>query len=408
MATQMNRREFVQAAASLAAGARLLATEMTRVADDLRKFKIAQITSFLHVCRRPKLVGKNSHLDVHGWETRENVLRIATDQGIEGVGVGSTTPEKASALIGHTLDEYWKPGVGMISPLGRADHALFDLAGKALNQPAWRLLGGQGREWISIYDGGIYFNDLLPEYQERGVARLLEEVEESLKEGHRAFKIKVGRGFKWMEAEAGVRRDIEVVKAIRRLAGKDVRLMVDANNGFNLESTLKFLDALGDELFFIEEMFPEQVEQDLKLKESLKERGWKTRVADGESARDVDHFDAYVQSEALDVLQPDIRAFGLSRQWELSRKIAGKTQIQLAPHNWGSFLGLHMQLVLARGIPNFLLAEQDRSASDLFDTSAFRFREGEMRVPDLPGCGLVLRQDVFKRKYEPTAWTVTA
>ena len=404
----MNRREFVQAAASLAAGARLLATERAGVADDLRKFKIARITGFPHVCRRPKLVGKNSHLDVHGWETRENVLRIATDQGVEGVGVGRTTPEKASALIGHALDEYWKPGVGMVSPLERADHALFDLVGKALNQPAWKLLGGQGREWISIYDGGIYFNDLLPEYQERGVARLLEEVEESLTEGHRAFKIKVGRGFKWMEAEAGLRRDIEVVKAIRRLAGKDVRLMVDANNGFNLETTLKFLDALGDELFFIEEMFPEQVEQDLKLKESLKERGWKTRVADGESARDVDHFDAYIQSEALDVLQPDIRAFGLSRQWELSRKIAGKTQIGLAPHNWGSFLGLHMQLVLARGIPNFLLAEQDRSASDLFDTSAFRFQEGEMRVPDLPGCGLVLRQDVYKRKYEPTAWTVTA
>ena len=93
MTTHLNRREFVQAAASLAAGARLLATEMTRVADDLRKFKIAQITSFLHVCRRPKLVGKNSHLDVHGWETRENVLRIATDQGIEGVGVGSTKPK---------------------------------------------------------------------------------------------------------------------------------------------------------------------------------------------------------------------------------------------------------------------------------------------------------------------------
>ncbi len=154
--------------------------------------------------------------------------------------------------------------------------------------------------------------------------------------------------------------------------------------------------------------FPEQVEQDLKLKGHLKKKGWKTRVADGESARDVDHFDAYIQNEALDVLQPDIRAFGLTRQWELSRKMASKREIKLAPHNWGSFLGLHMQLVLARGIPNFLLAEQDRSTSDLFDTSVFTFKEGKMRVPDLPGCGLILRQDVFKRKHEQNAWTVTA
>ncbi|HEY2933441.1 MAG TPA: mandelate racemase/muconate lactonizing enzyme family protein [Acidobacteriota bacterium] len=403
----MNRREFIQAGASLVAGGRLLATEKIPAADELRKFRITQITGFRHVCRRPKLVGKNSHLDVHGWETRDNVLRIATDQGIAGVGVGAATPEKARSLLGHTLDEYWKPGVGMLSPLERADHALFDLVGKALNQPAWRLLGGRGPEQVPVYDGGIYFNDLLPEHQERGVARLLEEVEESLREGHRAFKIKVGRGFKWMDRDAGFRRDIEVVKAIRRLVGKKVKLMVDANNGFDLETTLKFLQELGDELFFIEEMFPEQVEQDLELKRRLKEKGWKTRVADGESARDVNHFDAYIQNGALDVLQPDIRAFGLTRQWELSRKMAGKPHIKLAPHNWGSFLGLHMQVVLARGIPNFLLAEQDRSSSDLFDTSAFTFKEGMMRVPDLPGCGLILREDVFKQKYQQNAWTVT-
>ncbi len=172
----MKRRDFVQSAvASLLAGRRIFTTERTGANEDLRKLKITQVTGFRHVCRRPKLVGKNSHLDVHGWETRENVLRIVTDQGIEGVGVGSSTPERARALLGHTLDEYWKPGVGMISPLERADHALFDLAGKALNQPAWKLLGGRGPEWVRVYDGGIYFNDLLPEYQERGVARLLEE-----------------------------------------------------------------------------------------------------------------------------------------------------------------------------------------------------------------------------------------
>ena len=403
----MNRREFIQAGASLVAADRLLATEKIHETGELKKFKITQITGFRHVCRRPRLVGKNSHLDIHGWETRDNVLRIATDQGISGVGVGIATPEKARTLLGHTLDEYWKPGVGMLSPLERADHALFDLVGKALNQPAWKLLGGRGQERVPVYDGGIYFNDLLPEHQERGVARLLEEVEESLKEGHRAFKIKIGRGFKWMDREAGFRRDIEVVKAIRRLVGKQVKLMVDANNGFDLETTVKFLQELGDELFFIEEMFPEQVEQDLELKRHLKEKGWKTRVADGESARDVDYFDAYIQSGALDVLQPDIRAFGLTRQWELSRKMAGKHHIKLAPHNWGSFLGLPMQAVLGRGIPNFLLAEQDRSSSDLFDTSAFSFREGMIHVPDLPGCGLILREDVFKQKYEQNAWTVT-
>ena len=127
--------------------------------------------------------------------------------------------------------------------------------------------------------------------------------------------------------------------------------------------TRKWLDALGDELYFIEEMFPEQVDQDLELKAHIKRKGWKTLVADGESAREVSHFDPYVQGDALDVLQPDMRAFGFTLEWELSKNIAAKPHIKVAPHNWGSFLGLYMQLIFARGVPNVLMVEEDRSSS---------------------------------------------
>jgi L-alanine-DL-glutamate epimerase-like enolase superfamily enzyme len=409
----MDRRAFlVAAAAPLVLGEPAAAIRL----DELKNFKITKITGFRHVCQRPKLVGKNARLDLHGNQTSDNILRIATDQGIEGLGVGSTKPEIAKQLIGRTLDEYWKPGVGVVSPLDRADHALFDLIGKALNQPAWKLLGGQGAEWVPVYDGSIYFNDLLPPQpplkkggkEQTGVRRLMEEVEFSLEAGHRAFKIKIGRGHKWMEKDAGFERDVEVVKAIRTLVGEDVQLMVDANNGYDLETAKRWLDRVGDQrLLFIEEMFPEDVKQDLDLKAYARKGDWKTLVADGENARDLELFDPFIEAGAFDVYQPDIRAFGLTKQWELSRRLSRKRpEFKLAPHNWGSHLGLHMQLVLARGIPNFLIAEEDRSTSDLFDTSAFVFKEGKAKVPDLPGCGLMLREDVFKQKYAKDAWSV--
>src|SRR5262249_23276954 len=142
------------------------------------------------------------------------------------------------------------------------------------------------------------------------------------------------------------------------------------------------------------------------LKAHLRKRGWRTLVADGESARDLKHFEPFIDREALDVLQPDIRAFGLTLQWELSRRLNGRPGVQPAAHNWGRFLGLPTQLVRGRGVPNFLIAEEDRS-SDLFDTSAFVFREGRVRVPDVPGCGLVLREDVFKKRYAAQAWVVS-
>jgi L-alanine-DL-glutamate epimerase-like enolase superfamily enzyme len=351
-------------------------------------------------------VGRNSQLEAHGVETLDDVLHITTDLGIDGIGSGSASPERARSLLGRTLAEFWRPGVGVVSPLGSADHALFDVIGKALNQPAWQLLGGQGTEWVPVYDGGIYFDDLLPDGPTHGIGRILTEVEDSLRAGHRAFKIKVGRGYRWLPRDVGLRRDVAVVKAVRRLVGKDARLMVDANNGYSPDTVGRFLDEVDDDLFFVEEMFPENVHDDLVLGERLRAMGQSTLVADGESAPDVGHFDRYIRSHALDVLQPDIRRFGITRQWELARRMSERPAMRLAPHNWGSFLGLYMSLILGRGIGNFLMAEEDRSNSDLFDTSAFTFKEGRMQVPNVPGCGLVMREDVFRKKYLPSAWTV--
>jgi len=352
------------------------------------------------------MVGKNARLDVHGNTNADHVLRIFTDQGVEGFGVGHVEPSIARQLTGRSLDEFWRPKIGVLSPLGRSDHALYDLMGKALEIPSWKLFGDSKAEWVPVYDGGIYFNDLLPEFEKRGVSRLVEEVETSLAAGHRAFKIKIGRGHKWMEKEAGFRRDVEVVQAIRKTVGKEVRLMVDANNGFDLETARKWLDAVGDDLFWAEEMFPENIPDDRALKAHIESRGLKTLIADGESARDLDDLTSFIDSEALDVFQPDIRAFGLTRQAAVARRLAVKPSLKLAPHNWGSFLGLYMQLTLARGISNFLMAEQDVSTSDLFDTSAFTFRNGEVRVPDDPGCGLKLDEKAFKAEYQATAWTM--
>ena len=147
----------------------------------------------------------------------------------------------------------------------------------------------------------------------------------------------------------------------------------------------------------------------MALKAALRDRGLDTLVADGESAGEPSHFDPFLDAEAIDVVQPDIRAFGLTLQWEQSRRLeASGAGARLAPHNWGSHLGVFMQAILARGIPNFLMAEVDTSASDLFDSSAFAIADGLMTVPDTPGCGLILRDDAFEARYRDDSWTVAA
>lgn len=392
--TATTRREFLVTAGALT----LLggAPRPSLAVDDQRRLaehRIARVRGFHYRAPRPKFVGKNSHLDDHGAEVHDDVVVLTTDSGVEGFGSGRLQREAAAALIGKPLDALWRGEAGSIGGLGRSDQALFDLVGKILDRPAWALMGGRGDEWTNVYDGSIYFNDLRDESAERGVGRLLDEVESGLEAGFRAFKIKVGRGFRWMEKDAGFRRDVEVVRRIRAQVGPDVALMVDANNGFTPDEARRWLSEVGDtRLTFVEEMFPEAVDDDRALREFLRERGWDTLVADGESADRPEHFTPYLDAGVLDVLQPDIRAFGLSLQWALARELEQRrSPARLAPHNWGSHLGGFMQLTLARACPEVIWVEIDRARSTLFDADGYDLRNGRMRAPRTPGCGLVLR-----------------
>ena len=209
-----------------------------------------------------------------------------------------------------------------------------------------------------------------------------------------------------MDAESGLARDVEVVRQLAKAAPTGVKLMADANDQFGPETARRFLGEVGQHLWFLEEPFPESVEQGRTLRDWATRSGLDTLLADGESEHDPAVLLAIAQAGGLDVLQPDIRALGLSLQWRLGRDVSSLPGVRLAPHCWGSYLGTFKMLQLARGSGEVMTCEIDPMTSDLFDDSDWGLKNGCMHVPDLPGCGLVLREDVFQRKYLPTAWRV--
>jgi len=376
------------------------------MASALDDIKISGVAGFAHTTQRKKFIGRNAKKDVHGAQATEPVIRIFTDHELDGVGFGGATPSQANGLIGKSLAELWDSMDGAGSALGRADHALYDLVGKALGRPAWSLMGGAGPAWVPVYDTTLYFSDLLPQYAQHGTGRLVEEFEEGLAQGFTAFKVKVGRGARWMDAESGLARDVEVVQQLARAAPSGVKLMADANDQFGFETARRFLGAVGEHLWFLEEPFPESVEQGCALRTWMSKNGLKTLLADGESQHDPGTLLALAGAGGVDVLQPDIRALGLSLQRRLGQDVSGLPGVHLAPHCWGSYLGTFMMLQLARGIDGVMTCEIDRMTSDLFDDSHWVLANGCIHVPDQPGCGLVLREDVFRRSYLPGAWRV--
>jgi L-alanine-DL-glutamate epimerase-like enolase superfamily enzyme len=385
----MRRRDLLiaSAAATAAAAAAALLVRTAFAANAPRDVKIVRVSGFDLPSKRPKFVGKNARLDDHGDGSRDRLVLVRTSNDVVGFGC-CRAPEKAlAALLGKSP--------AMTSGLGVHTMPMWDLLGKLAGQPVYKLLNNSPRadEKIPVYDGSIYFSDLLPQFadEKKWPDRFKWELDELFARGHRAFKAKIGRGSKWMARDEGDARDIAVLNTLREHSGKEVAIAVDANNGYDPQRTRKLLDALPDYNFaFIEEMFPEEMAPYVELHAFMRERKLKTLIADGETQPNVSGLKPFMEKGgAIDLYQLDVNGVGVEGLLEeatLCRPTGGK----IAPHAWGTLLGFYAQLHVARAIDNFYSAEQDPLHSDVLITEGYTIKDGHITVPATPGFGLAL------------------
>jgi L-alanine-DL-glutamate epimerase-like enolase superfamily enzyme len=243
------------------------------------------------------------------------MVRLYTSSGVEALGNCRAEKDAVATLVGKDPFEFYRrDDRAFVGPLGAGTMPLWDLLGKVTKKPAYELLGGAGPEKVPVYDGSIYFADLLPQYADKWQDRFREEIDMGLAIGHRAFKIKIGRGFKWMPRAEGDTRDVDVVKLIRKHVGPDIILGVDANNGYDLAGAKRFLkQAGGEKLAFVEELFPEKVDECLELKEFIRSHEWATLFADGETQNKLDVFKPFIDAKAIEVYQGDMNQFPQAR-----------------------------------------------------------------------------------------------
>lgn len=381
----------------------------------IKRIAVAPIEGRFH-----KFVAMNSYDTAPKGHTYRNwLVRIATSEGVEGIGVasgGEPASEfliEARRLIGADPMAVYRVDNGRITnhapefgPLLTKyryfDGPLFDLIGKLAGKPCWQLIGGSARERVEVYDGTLYFSDVW--FKDRGVRAVVEEAEESARKGYLGMKFKVGRGWKWMEKKQGLRRDIEVLKAVRAAVGPGIKILADANNGYrdDFEGAWRLLEETADaNLYWMEEVFPEDVGQYTRLRDRITRTGIKTLIADGEGVRDPSEFEPYLKPRRLiDVLQGDIRRLGFPACRLMARmgEAAGAISV---PHNWASQVGLFMGLHLAKAIQSIPAAEDDRSTCDVVIGEGYEFKNGCYTVSDAPGLGIRVDEEVYKRKSQP-------
>jgi L-alanine-DL-glutamate epimerase-like enolase superfamily enzyme len=412
---EIGRREFVKRALMFTCAAASVPASSfgTIPGPAIRKITILQVPGEF---ARPvamnaydkQSVGKSGHI---------RLARVFLDDGTVGLGVEGYVPIRdpgmafLKRMIGVRPESVFQWDGDRIvgytpefDPLMKDESncwfelALLDLVGKIRGKPVYALFGSGARTGIDAYDGSLYFVDIA---NSRG-AEAVGEVAKAIRgDGYRGLKIKVGRPWKWMPGEAGVVRDIEAVIAAREAAGTNMSLMADANNGYqdHHDWAVCFLKECSPyRLTWIEEIFPETLEDYRTLHHQLQELNADTPVADGESVHNMDEFKPFLSAGLYRYIQPDMRTCGFSKVL-YAADLAGPSRVNVVPHNWMSELGKIACMHAAKIRGNIPLIEDDRYHDLALDTSAYEFREGQWFIPEKPGWGVDLsyNYELFSR-----------
>ncbi len=361
--------------------------------DQLASYRIDKIVFKQFRARYPRLHGKNAVRSYHGFGGSVVVAQLWTDQGAMGWGMLSTPTENArlaaGSLQGKKLCEVFDPETGILNPELKAfDIPLHDLAGVILGIPVSRMINPVAVPTVRLYDGAIYMDDIIPEDKPFGMERVLEECCQDWSIGHRALKIKIGRGHRWMEHDEGLTRDIALVNRIHSQLPAAV-LMVDANDGYSVEDALAFLEGIeGCDLYWFEEPFRENEDNNRKLKDYLRLRRPCTFIADGESQTDIPLLRSLAQKRLLDVWQPDVCGYGFT-QWRRLMKEIAENGWMASPHAWGQVVKTYYCAHLAAAYPHHVpYIEAVLGDSEGIEASGYVLSDGVLSVPQKPGFGM--------------------
>ncbi len=362
--------------------------------------------------RRPRSAGSNARLGGHGVSVSVPIARLTAEDGSTGFGVCHAQAHVFDALLGMRLGDLFVPGCGVTEAWRGCDYPIWDLVARRAGVPTYALAAADdgcapaAPFRVRCYDTSLYFDDLHLPTDREAAALLAAEAREGYERGHRAFKIKVGRGARHMPPEEGMRRDIAVVRAVREAVGPGAVLMLDANDGYTLNLTKHVLAETADcRIYWMEEPFREDPVLHQDLRTWLEREGLPVLIADGEGEASSSLLE-WARTGLVDVVQYDIFAHGFSR-WLQTGRLLDVWGVRTAPHHYGGHWGNYAACHLAGAIERFAFVEWDEAITPGLDTSGYTLRDGWVEVPDAPGFGLELDEQIFHRAVEAGGFSRT-
>jgi D-galactarolactone cycloisomerase len=276
------------------------------------------------------------------------------------------------------------------SVVSGVDIALWDLRGKSMGEPISTLLGGRRRERVRAYATGHFFSDV--ESFDDLRTSVVDEAVGNVEAGFDALKNKIGlaRHFPY-----GREEDVELVRAIRRAVGDDIRLMTDANHAYDAADARWVADRLADlDIYFFEEPVPPRA---VDTYGRLNRTG-DVSIAGGECWAFEHEFERVLDAGAVDYVQPDVTSAGGLTSARRIATLAESNDVRCLPHVFGSAVALAASLQLLATLPGEPMLEFDRTPNPIREDLATEpiVNEGNaIPIPDGPGLGIEIDEDVL-------------
>jgi L-alanine-DL-glutamate epimerase-like enolase superfamily enzyme len=231
----------------------------------------------------------------------------------------------------HRLQVHGRQGDAMIA-LSAVDCALWDLKGKALGQPIWRLLGGPTRDAVPAYASMLGYN-----VTDMGLVR--ERALMVKEQGYRAQKWFFRHGP--MSGHEGMKQNVAMVRTLRETLGDDYDIMLDCWQSMNFDYAVDLCSRIEEfRPRWLEEAFmPDRIDSHVKLKA-------KTRIPLSGAEHEYTRwgFKRFIEKEALDILQPDIYwCGGLSETLKIAA-YATVHDLIVIPHGHSTPIGIHFSV----------------------------------------------------------------
>lgn len=355
---------------------------------------------------------KITRLELFHVKPRWLFLKMHTDEGLVGWGepvvegraqtVATAVRELEAYLIGkdprqieHHFQamyrhQFYRGGPVLCSAISGVEHAMWDIYGKSLGLPVYRLLGGPTRERIRVYAhcGGPTPADAAAAAKAR------------VAQGFTALKTGFPGSVRLVDTPAFIARCVDQIAAMREAVGNEVDIAVDLHGKFSPAMAIRVIKELEPfrPMFVEEPCLNENVDTMVTIARSTT-----IPIATGERLFTRWGFREWIEKQAAVIFQPDLSHAGGIFEVRKIAALAETYYAGIAPHCPLGPISLAAGLQLDASIPNFVCQEQV-SLGDGYLKQPFVIRDGHVDLPTGPGLGIEVDEEALKEHLFDGSW----